>query len=399
MQDVQAIIKAYRAVEFDRRAALATVVSVSGSAYRRPGAKMLVLDDGTTVGTISGGCLETDVAIRARECIDAGKSLLLRYSTSGSDDVIFGVRLGCDGRVDILVEPLYNDSLKNPIRFLSQCISQRQIGVLATIFQIEGAAAVGAGDRLLVRSDGSVTGQIEDAAIASAIREDAGQVIERGQSLSKKYLIATTPAAVEAHVFFEFVQPPIHLILCGAGEDAIPIVHTAKQLGWFVTVIDSRAAHAVASRFPLADAVVCCSEEAALETIDCYRSAAVIMAHNYEHDLNYLRQLIASDLGYIGILGPKSRSVKLLSDLASSGTTISAEQADRLYAPVGLDIGAESAAEIALSVVSEVQAVYARRMGGYLRDRRGPIHTPSVETPSSSTCGTIEVASICQLPA
>jgi len=177
-------------------------------------------------------------------------------------------------------------------------------------------------------------------------------------------------------LFLEYVQPPIKLMVCGAGSDAVPVCSIAKQLGWHVIVVDHRQEDASSESFTAADRVLRGGAAAVDGHIKgCVRTAMLIMTHNYSHDFQYLKQGIISDVEYLGLLGPKQRTLRLLQELKTEGVVYTSEQFRRLHAPVGLDLGAESEQEIALSVVSEVQAAMSSRRGGFLRDKNGPIHS------------------------
>ena len=224
-------------------------------------------------------------------------------------------------------------------------------------------------------ADGGHGGPPHYAAHPSPIcLDDMRAALHTGRSGTRCYI--TVGGEVEA--FLEALQPPPTLAIFGAGYDALPVAQGAKNLGWRVTVADHRPAYATAERFPSADVVVLATAPASVErmALDA-RSCALLMTHNYLLDLELLPHLLLSPARYIGVLGPQSRAERLLSDLDRQGWTFSAAQLARLHAPVGLDIGAETPAEIALSILAEIQSVLARRQGGTLRKRPVPIHEPS----------------------
>jgi xanthine/CO dehydrogenase XdhC/CoxF family maturation factor len=268
---------------------------VDGSTYRGAGARMVVRVDGSTVGAVSGGCLEADIVARAAELIASGTPDVVHYDTRASDDVVMGLGLGCQGVIDVRLEPLAGAALANEI-----------------------------------------------ARLAELRARDA-----------------------------------VRLLVCGAGTDAIPVVRLAALTGWLVTVVDHRPSFVTTERFPDAERVVCVNAArdpgslttaVALDTM----SAAVTMAHAATHDRAYLHALLGVDtLRYIGVLGPRRRTLELLEGAAGVGA---GEIPPRVYAPVGLDLGAETPEEIALSIVSEIAAVLAGREGKSLKTRGGPIH-------------------------
>lgn len=364
-KDLQDIVAAFEKIaSLGKTAAIATLVKVKGSTYRRPGARVLMTSDGWLLGSISGGCLEGDIFEHAQRVMDSGKPTLVKYDTTESEDIIWGLGLGCQGIVHVLVERLTDDLELSPIAFLAECLHRRQTGVLVTVFAVEGRSEIKMGDCLLLHPDGTVSGNVADP-VRSRIIDDAIAAAASTQSSVKTYQL---PAG-SAEVFIEVVQPPVPLIIFGAGHDAIPVVRFAKELGWHVSVVDSRPAYATTARFPLADAVILAHPQAIHEHISVdKRTAAVVMTHNYLHDRELLQTLLPSPLSYLGVLGPKRRTEQLLQELGM------AEQFSHLYAPVGLDIGADTPEAIALAILAEMQTVLTNRSGGSLRNRSGPIH-------------------------
>jgi xanthine/CO dehydrogenase XdhC/CoxF family maturation factor len=223
----------------------------------------------------------------------------------------------------------------------------------------------------MVHADGRLTSDIEDADLIAQIRDDAWKAFDDNRSTVKAYPLPTG----KAEVFIEVIQPPVPLMIFGAGHDAVPLVRLAQELGWYVTIVDSRQADATRERFPSADEVILARPENISDRVRVdNRTVAVVMTHNYLHDLELLKTLLPSPVEYLGILGPKSRTEKLLQDLQEQGITPTEPQLQRLYSPVGLDIGADTPEEIALSIVAEIQAVLANHSGGSLRNKLGPIH-------------------------
>ena len=369
-KDLQDIVAAFdKIASLGKTAALATLVKVKGSTYRRPGARMLMTPDGWLLGSISGGCLEGDVFAHAQQVMDSGKPTLVKYDTTESEDIIWGLGLGCQGIVHVLIEWLTDESELSPIAFLAECFHRRQTGVLVTVFGVDGRSEIKMGDRLMLHPDGTVNSNITDS-VRSRIIDDAIVAAQSTQSSVKMYQL---PAG-SVEVFIEVIQPPVPLIIFGAGHDAMPVVRLAKELGWQVSVVDSRPAYATTARFPLADAVILAHPQAVHEHISIdNRTAAVIMTHNYLHDRELLQTLLPSPLSYLGVLGPKRRTEQLLQELGR------AEQLNHLYSPVGLDIGADTPEAIALAILAEIQTVLANRSGGSLKNRIGPIHIPTKE--------------------
>ncbi len=375
MKELEAIFKALEQVKQDGEiSALITIVKVGGSTYRQPGARMLVTQAGQMVGSISGGCLEADVFEHAQQIMISGEPVVVTYDTTSDADIVWGLGLGCNGQVHLLIERLTPQSQPTHLAFLAECFRSRQMGVLATVFYVAGQVQENVGARLMLQLDGSMSNQIENSALASLILADAGKVLCHNQSTVKLYQLPMG----EAEVFIEVIQPPVSLILFGAGHDAVAVASLAKELGWQVTVVDNRQSNATLERFSQADSIVLCRPERIQEhvTVD-NRTVAVVMTHNYLHDQEILKTLLPSPLCYLGVLGSKSRTERLLQDLLVGGMVPTSEQLGRLYGPVGLDIGAETPEEIALAIIAEIQAIMAHRSGGFLRDRKEPIHSQS----------------------
>lgn len=326
-------------------AVLVTVMGVDGSVYRGAGARMVVTSRGETVGAVSGGCLEADIVARAPDVLAAGRAEMVQYDTRASDDVVLGLGLGCQGVIDLLLEPLTGAALDESIAFHERLATRRAPVTLATLVRSSPGLTVGA--RVVIAEDGTVL---------------------EGEPL----LLAR-----ESDVARETVRPATPLVVCGAGNDAIPVVRLAKQMGWHVSVVDHRPSFVSAARFPEADALVCANlsaERYALGgqvTLD-ERTMALVMAHAATHDRAYLHTMLDANAAYIGVLGPRRRTMELLGERAVDGVPPA-----NVHSPVGLDLGAETSEEIALAIVAEVAAVAARRSGGMLKDRPGPIHDRS----------------------
>jgi len=275
-------------------AVLATVVGVDGSTYRGAGARMVVRADGSTTGAVSGGCLEADIVARAAEVLAAGRAELAHYDTR-SDDGVLGLGMGCQGVIDVRLEPLTGDALRTEIERLAE---------------------------LRVRN-------------------------------------------------------AVRLLVCGAGADAIPVVRVAAMTGWLVTVVDHRPSFATAERFPDAERVIRLDTSvtegmlASVVRLEEF-AGAVVMGHAATHDRARLHELLGvPSLRYLGVLGPRRRTMELLEGAPG---VVPGALPRHVFAPVGLDLGAETPEEIALAIVSECASVLAGRAPTSLRDRSGPIH-------------------------
>ena len=370
MKELETIVaEIERARSAGKSVALATVVSIEGSSYRLPGARMLIVDGKWIAGSISGGCLEDDVVMRAAEAVARNMPVVTTYDTTSDDDIVFGVGLGCKGIITIFIEPMGERPGVDFAGFAKACLQNRTVGYAATVTRSD-AAEVKPGSRLLVR-DGAVASDIPDERVLSELK----QRIASADASSHVVNIALSHGS--ADVFIERIDPPIPLVVFGAGHDAVPVVRLAKEIGWHVTLVDHRPAYATKARFPDADRIVVCQPrdipgEVALDA----HTVALLMTHNYLRDRELLELMLPSPVRYIGLLGPSRRAEQMLGELKDEGAAPPPDQLARLYAPVGLDIGSEGPSEVALSILSEMQAVLTRHRGGHLRERKRPIHQP-----------------------
>jgi xanthine dehydrogenase accessory factor len=371
MKEIIDIVAAYdEAHALGKKTALATVVLVEGSAYRRAGARMLITEDGQLTGAISGGCLEGDALRKARLVIMQQLPLLVTYDTTDDDDAKLGVGLGCNGIIHILIEPI-TGGINNPINLLKNIITNRRYAVLVTMFSVEDRKAPQPGTCLCLTDDKLTVTLPESAPYQSALITDAEQVLRQQRSEIQVY-----EAGVNYTAFIELIKPVISLVVVGAGNDVVPLTRIASVLGWDITVIDGRANYAVSQRFPLANRVIAAKPAEVLQHIEINdRTAVVLMTHNYNYETALLKELLLVPLPYIGVLGPKKKLERMLAEIEDAGVSINEEQLNNIYGPVGLDIGSEGAEEIALSVVSEIKAVLSARKGYSLKYKPSPIHT------------------------
>lgn len=357
MSELPAILTAFEQCPPQADTFLATVVRTQGSTYRRAGAKLLMNCHGAIAGLVSGGCLEADICEQAQQLAD--DAIVVTYDHAAPEDIVWGLGLGCNGKVEVLIERL-TDRL-NPLRFIQQCFDRQQSGAIATVYS--APASIPIGSRLL-HSEETLWHNLPDRQLRSLLTADTQAARHQASPQFKQYELAIG----RVEVLIEPIHPPLCLIVFGAGADAIPVVEFAKQLGWRVAIVDCRASAATAERFALADQVILTRREALAEQVAIGdRAAAVVMTHSYLDDLEILRLLLPSAAQYIGVLGPKRRTQQLLGDLHADAPM-------NLHAPLGLDIGADTPTEIALAIVAEIQAVRVDRTGGFLKHRQGSIH-------------------------
>ena len=356
---------------------LATVVNTRGSTYRQPGARMLITQSGQMIGAISGGCLENDIYQYTQQRMQSDDVLVVTYNTASDEDLVWGFGIGCNGVVQVLIERLNNERSLKLIAFLSQCLQTKQQGILATVFHSESSIAVGT--RLTLDSSGQVNTDIDDPTLIRLLTKDAQTALHNQQSKVEQYRWATG----YTEVFIEVIQPPPSLVIFGAGQDALPVVQLAKTLDWDVTVVDCRASIATNERFAIADQVILTRRETLANEVSITKNTVgVVMTHNYFDDLEVLKLLLASSAQYIGLLGARSRTQRLLQEVLLNAEINPKEQISRLHAPVGLDIGANTPTEIALAIIAEIQMVLTGRAGQSLKDRKAPIHQQAESTPA-----------------
>lgn len=369
MKEFKEIIRQYQLYESRNEAcALATVVKVEGSAYRRPGARMLVSENGQLTGAISGGCLEGDALRKAQAVIFKQRASIVMYDTTDEDDQKFGVGLGCNGIIHVLIEPVDFTDATNPVKLLEKAVSNRETATLLTLFDLDPTAQNQVGTvACLTQTETFFRSTTESLDSFNQLLDEYSQYVDIQNTKVKKI------AENEAHFcLIEPISPPVHILLFGAGNDTIAVTQLAAILGWEVTVTDGRKTHATAERFPLAKEVRVRSASEALNGIEVDKyTVALLMTHNFEYEATLLESLLPLPLPYIGILGPKKKSLKLFERLEKQGLSI---PQDRIYGPMGLHIGAEGSEAIALSALSEVMAVLQRKPAGFLKALEGPIH-------------------------
>jgi xanthine/CO dehydrogenase XdhC/CoxF family maturation factor len=319
---------------------LATLVATTGSTYRKPGARMLIMEDGTYVGLISGGCLESDLKIHAERVLNTQHARAVEYDMRGPDDVLFGIGAGCEGAMRILLEPAGPDSL-----------------AVASLRAAESLLIGGGPASLIVVHDSSdipLGTYHTDSSLPAGIIEAAAEAASSGVSRAHRY----ADGARATTSFLQHVGPRPHLLVCGAGPDAVPVAAGAIALGWKVTVVDHRPAYAVADHFPGATVVRADAHNlgSAVDVERCH--AAVVMSHHLASDTSYLREIAKlRSPGYVGLLGPRSRREHIANELGEAMQALN----PRLHSPVGLSIGAVTPEGIALAIVSQIHGWLAGR--------------------------------------
>ncbi|MFY9825019.1 MAG: XdhC family protein [Thermoanaerobaculia bacterium] len=338
-----------------RRAALATVTHIVGSAYRRPGAKFLIEETGDTLGSVSGGCLEADVREVAKGVLATGRPSLRHYSTGADEDIVWGLGLGCNGLVDVFVQPATEGPLAELADSLRTFLAGDSPFVAATVVDGEGLGAM-----LVVGPDGALHGSLGSPDLDRLAAEHTRSLAAAGRSAAQ--------ALAERRVFFEVLPPPPHLIVCGAGDDARPLVAYAADAGFRVTVLDHRPALLDAAWFPQASQLVLARpEDPGIVLPPAARSLAVVKTHSLAQDREWARRLLTAGVPYVGMLGPHARTESILREIGMMGD-------ERVYGPVGLDLGADGPRQVAFAIVAELLAYLAGREPRHLNERKEAIH-------------------------
>ncbi len=340
-----------------RRAALATVVRIVGSGYRRPGAKFLIEETGATLGSVSGGCLEADVREVAKAVLETGTPSLRHYSTGADEDVVWGLGLGCNGLVDVFIQPATEGPLADLAASLRELLAGDAPFALLTVVDGEGLGAT-----LVLGSEGTVHCSLGSAELDRLAAEQAHSLLPGGRSIVHK---------VDGRgVFIEVLPPPPHLVVCGAGDDARPLVAYAADAGFRVTVVDHRPALLEPAWFPqAAQRLLARPEDPGIVLPPAERSLAVVKTHSLAHDREWARRLLAAGLPYIGMLGPRDRTETILREIGAGPA-----ETERVFGPVGLDLGADGPRQVALSIVAELLAFIAQREPRHLSERKEAIH-------------------------
>ncbi|MCA0959446.1 XdhC family protein [Muricauda ruestringensis] len=372
MRELDMIISKYQELRLQEiRCILATVVHVEGSSYRRAGARMLVDEYGNITGAISGGCLEGDALRKALFALDLQENKLVTYDTSDEDDAVIGAQLGCNGIIQVLFEPINYTDRHNPCELLRTVAEQEVPMAVSVVFNLDKSQQQ-LGTSLVTDENQAVSGQQLPDDLQQALLVKSREVINENASC---FAELTTEEKTD-FVFIQIHQPPVKLVLVGAGNDAQILAQQADLLGWKVTVTDGRPTHANKKRFVGSCQVIVTKPEETLKNINIdQRTCFVLMSHNYNYDLAVLKLLLGNaETPYIGILGPLKKYERMLNELADEGIEVSKRDLSKIHAPVGLEIGAETPAEIGLAILAEIQSVLTNKGARPLKQKTEPIH-------------------------
>lgn len=340
------LLNAFAAWSAERKPlALASVFETAGSTYSKTGAQMLITGDGDFRGMLSGGCLEGDLAERARAVLDTGRPQSVTYDLGSNDEELWGLGVGCDGLMKIFLQPLHPDTGYEPFATMVRALEGDSEQVAATVIEstLENLPA----GATIVTIDGDVSYSDMDDEFAHQVSTIAKATLFARRSDSHKIVTK----AGGATLLLSLLQPPPAILVLGAGLDAEPVVRFATELGWRVTVQDHRPAYIGSGEFAGAEVLHCMPVQEVAATIDLDRFAAtIVMSHHLASDRQYLSQLALSRIPYIGLLGPIDRRRRLLAELGE----LSSKLEFRLHGPAGMDIGGRGPASIALSIVAGI---------------------------------------------
>lgn len=357
MKEIRKIIKQYDSIDHGKeKLALASVVDVEASAYRRIGARMLVQSSGVWTGGISGGCLEGDALRRSQKAIYDGKVTSVVYDTMEDDQNQIGVGLGCNGRIEVLLTPINPENTENEIEVLRSIINDTEPNIMLKIVRHYDSNLLG--NLQMVKSSDDLKGF--DGIDINELKRDVDLVYSKKKAKLFDY------QNDRISVLIEFIRPETQLVIAGDNYDIYAMLGIAKQLGWR-SVLLGKAKKLSKNAYELADLVMDYDQ---VETIEINEySAVLLMTHDYKKDLNLLKYFMQTNPAYMGILGPKKRFVKLEGDIGEDLSTYSF-----IHSPTGLEIGAESPEEIALSICAEIVAKMRDKTGGSLHAKIGAIH-------------------------
>jgi xanthine/CO dehydrogenase XdhC/CoxF family maturation factor len=346
-----ALLEFFRTHRTEDALVLATVIATVGSTYRKPGAMLLVARGGAYEGLISGGCLEGDLLHHAAGVFASGQPARVTYDMHADEELVWNLGLGCDGVIHLLLQRLDREQDFGFLEPLETAHRNRQAVLLALVTQADGNLPLGAFG-IIDASDIS-TGEAELRRFLEEMRDEwpawRYEYLRLGADLQAEAMVVNIPAQTR-------------VLLCGGGPDAVPMARACAELDWEVMIADHRPAFARAERFPPGCTVLQTRPERLAQAVDLATlDAAVIMSHHLENDGAYLAALAAHDIPYVGVLGPRARRDRLLEMARCPGRPV--------YGPVGLDIGAELPASIALAVAAEIHAVLNQRDGKSLTRR------------------------------
>lgn len=362
MKEIRHIISFYDAVDHSKdKLALASVVNVEESSYRRIGARMIVSSSGQWVGGISGGCLEGDALKRSQIAIFKNKPSKVVYDTLEGDSHSIGVGLGCNGKIEVLFMPIDPTDTSNVVAQLRGAVESGKPSILLQIIESKDTPTL-LGKSVLANVD------IDDLDFYKLPIERLKAAIDQAKRKQRPHLLSLTDKSDNSfQILIEYIRPETKLVIIGDNYDVNALVGIALELGWEIHIVGKQTK--ISKALYQKVKAVYDYENYDKVPVDTY-SAVVLMTHDYNIDKKLLPQLLKQNLSYLGLLGPHKRWHRLKKDIDIS----SADTSSFIYSPVGLDIGAESPEEIAVSITAEIISVFRGREGRSLKFRKGTIH-------------------------
>lgn len=365
MKEIKSILQLYNSFEHSgEKCAIAQVVRVEESSYRREGARMLVFESGIFEGGISGGCLEGDALRRSQIAILRQEPSIVTYDTSKENEI--GIGLGCNGIIDVLISPIAEGS--TTLEMLQRCVSDRGEHIIATVTalnsDIEGIII---GKSFYYDKDTESLKDCQHKGLRNFLQKRIKEVLKNKKSKTFSF----KDQGVEACVFIEFIPPQFHVAIYGDNYDVYPVIEMAKLLDCDVSLVGDIQKLKKEKLQSVKQLYL--KDDKARPKID-HRTAVILMAHDYKTDYTNLKEVIKSNTLYIASLGPRKRFDKMIAEFKSKNVAFSAAELQRIYAPCGLEIGANTPEEIAISLFGEILSVFSGNTGGMLREKKGPIH-------------------------
>ena len=372
MKEIKTIVESLKKASEDGvKTALASVVNVYGSSYRRTGARMLIREDGSWCGSVSGGCLEGDVIAKTKEIFNTGEAQLFKYDTRQNAKNAFGMGYGCNGLLEILIEPIRYDEKNPSFAALNQLLGEQGLHGLSTVFYSEDSKIATLGDRQ--HSNGS--GTIRNDEVGRLIEKGLKSALDSNNSASETYKIE----GKKVKVFHEVFQPNLNILIYGAVFHVIPFIRIANELGYNVHVTDSFEPIQPIWNFPNAEEITIIDESKVEALIKNTPNLAVVfLTHNFFYIKQELPKVLKSDASYIGILGSRKKTQKILRETEVNEDNYAPSELAKIHYPIGLDIGANTPEEIALSIVAEIRAFFSNKTGESLKQFEGLIHQKMV---------------------
>ncbi|THD68864.1 XdhC family protein [Robertkochia marina] len=366
MKEIKSILQLYDSYgQGTEKCAIAQVVRVEESSYRREGARMIVFENGTFEGGISGGCLEGDALQRSQIAILKKEPSIVTYDTSKDDENQIGVGLGCNGVIDVLITPITQEG--NTLNLLQRCVASRKAHILVTVTATNTPDVIALGQNWYYDTATQTLENFEHQALKASLEKDIQTVLDSKRSKIYHYNLN----ALSVSAFIELIPPQFHLAIYGDNYDVYPMINLAEVMDWEVSLVGKLQKLRKDKLGAVKDLYQ--KDDTEQPLIDD-RTAVVLMAHDYKTDLRNLINLVNSPTPYIASLGPKKRFKKMVNELEDRGTPLTPEQLERIYAPCGLEIGANTPEEIAASIFAEILSVFSGKKGGMLREKQEPIH-------------------------